>query len=160
MAISIEYRWCFDTISLSWSHPLTKGDCPPPLRAHSACLFPPHTIIVFGGGGWDGHAQRSIFYNDIYALDTRTYIWTNLTPFLEKSSPKPEARRSHSAVVKDRKMYVFGGGSGRKSLSDLWVLDLGEAFLPAPKRRLRCVELLDLPHPTSSASFPPPQKRR
>jgi Rab9 effector protein with kelch motifs len=112
-----------------------KGDCPPSIRAHSAALFNGYVIIVFGGGSWDG--QRSVFYNDIYALDTRAHIWTNLTPFLEPGSPVPEPRRAHTAVIRKDRMYVFGGGSGKKSLNDLWVLDLSEAL--SSRKRLRYI---------------------
>lgn len=36
----------------------------------------------------------------------------------------PPPRRSHSAVLHDTTIYVFGGGTGAQALGDLWALDV------------------------------------
>jgi hypothetical protein len=114
-----------------------QGEQPPNLRSHTATLLDDSKIIVYGGSGED-----NVYLADIWCLvslhlgciiqshavllyqDTKLRHWSNLTPKLKPSSPQPAPRRSHSAVIYKKKMYMFGGGSGTSALDDCWMLDL------------------------------------
>lgn len=98
---------------MQWSRPDTTGDAPPPCRAHTATLAD-RRIIVFGGG------RGTVYYNDIYVLDTITRRWSH-PQFTEEI---PAERRAHTAVYYKQKIWIFGGGNGLKALNDVWTLDV------------------------------------
>lgn len=41
----------------------------------------------------------------------------------------PGPRRAHTATLVGSKIYVIGGGDGRKALNDVFVLDTGSFFI-------------------------------
>ena len=51
--------------------------------------------------------------------------WKRATATGEPPSP----RRAHSAVFSNGKLYIFGGGDGKKALNDLHSLTIGESEL-------------------------------
>lgn len=120
------------TETLMWSHPPMQGDIPPPCRAHSATAVM-NQIILFGGG--DG----ANYYNHLYLLDTSAFLfarplllcsslrvarfrWTRFNP----RGVLPPPRRAHTCVMWDKRIFVFGGGTGAQALGDLWSLDVTE----------------------------------
>ena len=51
------------------------------------------------------------------------HTWEELTPV--KESPEPIPRAGHSAVIREGKMYVFGGkDDDNEKLKDFWCFDL------------------------------------
>jgi Galactose oxidase, central domain len=71
----------------------------------------------FGGFG-DRHC-----YNDTWSFDISTRKWTELR--CTGSIPSPRHGASHTAVLVDDVMYVFGGSSRDKGLTDdLYALQL------------------------------------
>lgn len=62
------------------------------------------------------------YSSDMYAFNTITHTWT--LPPLNPSSPRPVARRAHSAAFSPpHSIVVFGGGDGHAALNDTWVFN-------------------------------------
>jgi len=68
-------------------------------------------------GGWNGFSKT--WFNDVHEFDFVKRNWRAL----KTSGFPPKVRTSHSAVVLDNKMYVFGGFSGEEYLNDLHEFD-------------------------------------
>lgn len=83
-----------------WHKPHTTGTVPVGRRSHSAIVYNGN-LYVFGGynGILDQH------FNDLYCFDPVQNKWSLLIP---KGCP-PIPRRRHVCLVKDKKMYLFGG---------------------------------------------------
>lgn len=96
-------------------------NCPPPLDSHSACLYEDGTaswMIVFGGYSVGERV------NSVFSLNLSTEQWKQA-----QTSKGPEIRSSHSAVIFQNQMYVFGGNNEEgEKLNDLWRLDLRTYF--------------------------------
>jgi len=73
-------------------------------------------IIHCRFGGWGGRD----YLNDTWSFDTSTRKWTEL----QCTGSIPSPRRSHTAVLVDDVMYVFGGYTGNMYLDDLYALQL------------------------------------
>ena len=54
-------------------------------------------------------------------LNLSTFKWVEKTP-----SAKPTARRGHSAVLYNSKMYIFGGFITEGATNELWALQLNQ----------------------------------
>jgi hypothetical protein len=72
-------------------------------------------IVLFGGT--DGKK----FLNDVWIYDPFDG-WKEET--FDKDKSRPEGRSHHSAIVRENRLYVYGGKNDKKTFSDLWVLDL------------------------------------
>ena len=59
-------------------------------------------------------------FSDVLTLDLRMMVWSSLVT----TGHQPGTRDSHSAVLLDHKMIVFGGTNGSKKINDLHILDL------------------------------------
>lgn len=91
-------------------------------------------------GGWNGFTRK--WFNDIHELCLETRTWR----YVVSKGTKPVQRTSHASVIRDGKMYIFGGFSGENYLNDLWEFDIAtetwrdvteEGFgeRPAPRSR-------------------------
>eukprot|EP00668_Euglena_longa_P016232 GGOE01020458.1.p1 GENE.GGOE01020458.1~~GGOE01020458.1.p1 ORF type:complete len:536 (-),score=92.12 GGOE01020458.1:215-1645(-) len=72
-------------------------------------------ILVFGGD------TGMELQNDLLLLLTNTLCWAALQT---AAGPSPPARRKHSAVLHQDRMFVFGGRAESCCLQDLWELNL------------------------------------
>ena len=91
----------------------TKPDGLDSIDEHSAWLWGDY-IYIFGGNV-HGFKSDKLFLYDFKLDKWRTKEFQN----------GPSARSSHSAVVKDNKMYVFGGKDFENNkLNDFWVFDI------------------------------------
>jgi Rab9 effector protein with kelch motifs len=104
-----------------WRIPKVTGTVPPPSRAQTLVAFG-HRVYLFGGGAGDGHC-----YNHLYVYSTRRHCWQCLIVSDDDDKSLPCPRRAHSAVVYNDKMYIFGGGTGRQALNDLWSMCLSKS---------------------------------
>lgn len=75
----------------------TTGAAPEPRTYHAATLVDKYMIVIGGEGEVD--------LNDLWALDLEEKVWTKL----RFEGDKFTARRFHTAVTQDNKVYVFGG---------------------------------------------------
>ena len=101
---------------------------PPPRTSHQAVAIPQGsqpgsgTMYVFGGD-FTSPAQLFRHYNDLWALDLKSYAWEQI-----KAANPPAPRSGHRMVHFKRKLYVFGGFFDSvqdiKYYDDLHVFDL------------------------------------
>ncbi|KAI0778412.1 galactose oxidase [Trametes elegans] len=96
--------WCFDLSTLiskpAWEQlDPPKGAPRPSKRTGHTCVAHKDQLIVFGGTDGKYH------YNDIWAFDTHTRTWSELSC----SGYVPSPREGHGAAVADGILYVFGG---------------------------------------------------
>ncbi|XP_033845055.1 rab9 effector protein with kelch motifs isoform X1 [Periophthalmus magnuspinnatus] len=88
----------FDTGSLTWSQPETRGT-PPPARHGHIVVAVGSRIFIHGGMAGEK------FFSDLFALDTGTMSWEQI----HTKGDIPPAVAAHAAVALDRHIYVFGG---------------------------------------------------
>lgn len=104
----------------------TSGDAPEGLSMCTAAALTDHEMIIFGGS-----TKTQQMSNDVYVLDTKTWVWTKLQA--TGSIPPPRASSS-MARIDDRSAIVFGGaglrpegyggGAGLMGSDETYVLSL------------------------------------
>jgi len=93
--------------SFKWIKLEIKGDAPAPRYFHSSTVLG-SKIVIFGG-------RSSIWWNDVWILDTDELSWTNLKATTE-SLPAPRCGHSATALPEDGKIIIYGGrGEAHKS---------------------------------------------
>ncbi|CAN8239743.1 unnamed protein product [Cochlearia groenlandica] len=108
-----------DTSSHTWKCPDVRGDGPEAREAHSATLVD-KCIFVFGGCGKSRDSDDEVFYNDLYILNTETFVWKRAAT----SGNPPSARDSHTCSTWKNKIVVIGGEDlDDYYLSDVHILD-------------------------------------
>lgn len=101
--------------TMTWEKPVVYGTLPSPRARHTATAVGAN-LVVFGGVGGG---------NELHILETDNATW--YVPKVTGEAPPP--RFGHTATLVDspldqsRKIYIFGGHDGRKSLSDLYLFD-------------------------------------
>lgn len=115
-----------------WSSPPCGGAAPPPPLANAAsAAIGARFVAYFGGGG----AVGSNVSPALHILDAATMTWLDV----EQSTPRevrllyaPSERAGHAAVSANggRDLVILGGGDGKRSLDDVWVVfGMREALL-------------------------------
>ncbi|CAN8292586.1 unnamed protein product [Cochlearia groenlandica] len=108
-----------DTSSHTWICPSVRGEGPEAREGHSATLVGKR-LFVFGGCGKSSDSNEEIYYNDLFILNTETYVWKRAVTI---GSP-PSARDSHTCSSWKNKIVVIGGEDGHDYyLSDVHILD-------------------------------------
>ncbi|KAG5234031.1 tip elongation aberrant protein [Salix suchowensis] len=108
-----------DTSSHTWISPNVRGDGPDAREGHSASLVGKR-LFIFGGCGKSSDNSHEIYYNDLYILNTETFVWKKA---ITTGTP-PSARDSHSCSSWRDKIIVIGGEDGHDYyLSDVYILD-------------------------------------
>lgn len=115
------------------------GQPPSPRDRHSAVVYG-NGFYVFGG--FDGHAR----VNDLYKYDIDENVWSRIIPS-SLSTGIPTPRHSHSAVVYQNAMYIFGGYDGSYScnvykydfLNNVWTSVNTVGRIPRARYRASCV---------------------
>lgn len=100
----------FDTESLTWSMPETRGSAPGPRGCHAAAIL--------GNKGYISGGVESVAL-DLYCLDLDTWTWTSVnTPV----SLAPIGRTMHTmTATPDGTLFIYGGfGTYGTTLSDAW----------------------------------------
>ena len=101
--------------TMTWDKPVVHGTLPSPRARHSASAVG-NNMVVFGGVGGG---------NELHILETDTLTW--YVPKVGGEPPLPRFGHSstlvESAADQSRKLYIFGGHDGRRSLSDLHLFD-------------------------------------
>lgn len=108
-----------DTSTRTWISPSLRGDGPEAREGHSAALVGKR-LFVFGGCGKSADNNDEIYYNDIYILNTETFVWKRAAT----SGTPPSPRDSHTCSSWKNNIIVIGGEDGHDYyLSDVHVLD-------------------------------------
>ncbi|XP_019083710.1 PREDICTED: tip elongation aberrant protein 1-like [Camelina sativa] len=108
-----------DTSSHTWICPDIRGEEPGAREAHSAALIDKR-LFIFGGCGKSPDSDDEVFYNDLYILNTETFVWKRA---ITNGKP-PSARDSHTCSTWKNKIIVVGGEDlDDYYLSDVHVLD-------------------------------------
>jgi len=87
---------------------------------HTATLIPNGQLMIFGVQNAHGVLNDD---NHVFLYDSINKTWTK-HPII---SPPPR-RVGHSATLKGKRVFVFGGSSGKKTYGDMHVLDV-ETFI-------------------------------
>ncbi|GAV75310.1 Kelch_3 domain-containing protein/Kelch_4 domain-containing protein, partial [Cephalotus follicularis] len=105
-----------DTSTHTWISPSVRGDGPEAREGHSAALVGKR-LFIFGGCG---KSFDEIYYNDLYILNTETFVWKRAST----SGIPPSARDSHTCSSWKNQIIVIGGEDGHDYyLSDVHILD-------------------------------------
>jgi N-acetylneuraminic acid mutarotase len=97
--------FCFNFTTNTWSELNPNGSPQPPSpRDRHTAVVHGRNIYIFGG--YDGYNRVDDFHK--YCIQTNT--WQQLEPLNPDAGPSP--RHSHSSVVNEDHMYVFGGYDG------------------------------------------------
>lgn len=112
-----------------WEKKEVSGTPPPPMWGSAMALDDLHGVnILFGGDkAAPGGGGGSSLENKVWAFDSNTDAWTQLTP----SGTPPSARREAAICWDDtnHRIWIFGGVDASGPRNDLWFLDLS-AGLP------------------------------
>ena len=115
-----------DTRTWSWQIHRTSGNAPPARQCHT-CVRHGDEVIVFGGMKPRGiHRTVSVpITGDVYCLNVKEWTWRRVPPV---GDAPPKGLTSHTAVVCEDVLYVFGGYNTSVASSvthqTLWTLDL------------------------------------
>ncbi|XP_057459488.1 LOW QUALITY PROTEIN: uncharacterized protein LOC130750087 [Actinidia eriantha] len=108
-----------DTSSHTWISPSVRGDRPDAREGHSAARIGKQ-LFIFGGCGKSSDTSDEEFYDDLYILNTETFVWRRA----ETSGSLPAKRDSHTCSSWKNKIIVIGGeDSYDYYLSDVHILD-------------------------------------
>ena len=118
---------CFDPSKPEWTNPKCTGSVPTP-RAEHATTEVNDKVWLYGGSN-----EYTTCFDDLYALDKRSLLWTQI----QTTQPKPQGKISCSLnAITEGKLVLDGGIPGKvlvpgfplynKStpVSDTWILDL------------------------------------
>uniref|UniRef100_A0ACD6A7A8 Uncharacterized protein n=1 Tax=Avena sativa TaxID=4498 RepID=A0ACD6A7A8_AVESA len=105
-----------DMDTMTWSRFAVKSGASPGVRAGHAALGIGSKIYVIGGVG------DKKYYSDAWILDVVSRSWTQL----ETCGQQPQGRFSHSAVIMNSDIAIYGGcGEDERPLNELLILQLG-----------------------------------
>lgn len=108
-----------ETSSHTWMSPSVRGEGPEAREGHSAALIGKR-LFIFGGCGKSSNNSEEVYYNDLYVLNTETFVWKRAIT----SGTPPSARDSHSCLSWKNRIIVIGGEDGHDCyLSDVHILD-------------------------------------
>ncbi|CAG0886636.1 unnamed protein product [Cyprideis torosa] len=113
--------WIYDMKCNKWrKHFPAKGD-PAPLgrRGHVALVYQ-KSMFIHGG-----YQDLKGSTGEIWAFNLDTEHWEEILPPKSTSSAElPSPRHSHSAVLHDTAMWIYGGMTNLTEKDDLWRYDL------------------------------------
>ncbi|ESW10364.1 hypothetical protein PHAVU_009G202800 [Phaseolus vulgaris] len=108
-----------DTASHTWIFPTVRGEAPDAREGHASAVIGKR-LFVFGGCGRYSNNTDDVYYNDLYILNTETYMWMRAIT----SGTPPSPRDSHTCSSWKNKLIVAGGEDEQDYyLSDVHVLD-------------------------------------
>ncbi|KAI9005517.1 hypothetical protein CLU79DRAFT_824805 [Phycomyces nitens] len=119
----------YDTITNTWTRKTTVGQRVVTRWGSSAVLGPDNkTIFVFGGND-----MNNTFHNNIFLLDTTTWIWT--TPYISGNYPTIRSYPSMGFIDTNILAILYGGGMniGYNDINILRIDDQGNfSWLSGP----------------------------
>lgn len=139
---------CLNLLTMEWRYVQTFGSPPSYRDFHSATVIN-DKMYIFGGRGdihSPYHSQEEIYCPKIVYLDLKTNHWHMPTV----TGKIPLGRRSHSAFVYNKKIYIFGGYNGILEvhfndlhcfdpIKNVWHLVETKGKPPRARRRQSCL---------------------
>ncbi|KAK3029942.1 hypothetical protein RJ639_038170 [Escallonia herrerae] len=133
----------FNTATRTWSEPVMRGALPTPRdshscttvgdklgrgpearEGHSAALIGKR-LFIFGGCGKSSNSSDEEYFDDVYILNTETWVWKRAGT----SGTPPAKRDSHTCSSWRNKIIVIGGEDKHDYyLSDVHILDTDTLF--------------------------------
>nr|GEX27439.1 hypothetical protein [Tanacetum cinerariifolium] len=112
-----------DLLTREWTRPNCKGVAHTPRERPSPGVRAGHTAVTIGTQVYViGGVGDKQYYNDVWVLDTFSCSWIQL----ELRGQKPQGRFSHTAIVADSDIAIYGGcGEDERPLNELLILQLG-----------------------------------
>ncbi|KAK3037975.1 hypothetical protein RJ639_030680, partial [Escallonia herrerae] len=108
-----------DTYSNTWISPSIRGEGPEAREGHSAALIGKR-LFIFGGCGKSSNSSDEEYFDDVYILNTETWVWKRAGT----SGTPPAKRDSHTCSSWRNKIIVIGGEDKHDYyLSDVHILD-------------------------------------
>ena len=117
--------WILDLKAKEWRRVKAPGGHPPDPRAdHTATMWGPDALLVFGGTG-----RSNRCHDTLHALDLIHHKWTAVTP---RGTAQPRAGHAGILLKDGRYWALIGGGNNVRGLSENAILDLDEmAWVPS-----------------------------
>jgi len=103
----------FDTVSMSWSTKVIKGDAPKPRHGHVMVAIGDNQLYLHGG------MARSSFFDDFHCLDLTKNSWSHI----KNKKMYPTARAGHSGTAAGTMLFIYGGMNRDGALDDLYRYD-------------------------------------
>lgn len=102
-----------DTVSMSWSTKVIKGDAPKPRHGHVMVAIGDNQLYLHGG------MARSSFFDDFHCLDLTKNSWSHI----KNKKMYPTARAGHSGTAAGTMLFIYGGMNRDGALDDLYRYD-------------------------------------
>ncbi|KAJ3288188.1 hypothetical protein HK104_008290 [Borealophlyctis nickersoniae] len=113
--------WQFDTTTNSWTNPMTTGDAPSARSGHTATAVGKY-LVLYGGLT---RSPRPEVFDEIYLLDTDSFVWTKLDAAAEPPGPLgPRLDHDACLVTTVGKGSEGGEDAGHRSLLFFGGMDL------------------------------------
>ncbi|CAL5362399.1 unnamed protein product [Camellia sinensis] len=108
-----------DTSTHTWISPSVRGEGPEAREGHSAAVVG-RRLFIFGGCGKSSNNSDEEFFDDLYILNTETFVWKRAATL----GCPPAKRDSHTCSSWKNKIIIIGGeDSYDYYLSDVHILD-------------------------------------
>ncbi|KAA3460615.1 kelch domain-containing protein 3-like isoform X2 [Gossypium australe] len=103
----------------TWICPSVRGEGPEEREGHGAAVVGKR-LFIFGGCGKSSDNNDEVYYNNLYILNTETFVWK----LAAISGNPPSARDSHTCSSWKNKIIVIGGEDAHDYyLSDVHIFD-------------------------------------
>ncbi|MBR58102.1 MAG: hypothetical protein CMH54_08785 [Myxococcales bacterium] len=126
--VGVDGLWVYDAVCATFEKKDGLAMKPPP-RARGMAVYDADRdqMILFGGRSRPTSSGPYTVYNDVWALNLETFVWTELV----SEGPKPVARSNPAGAYNHvtQEMLVFGGNSSTSGLSfsphdDVWAFHI------------------------------------
>ncbi|XP_052480941.1 uncharacterized protein LOC105764723 [Gossypium raimondii] len=108
-----------ETCTNTWICPSVRGEGPEEREGHGAAVVGKR-LFIFGGCGKSSDNNDEVYYNNLYILNTETFVWK----LAAISGNPPSARDSHTCSSWKNKIIVIGGEDAHDYyLSDVHIFD-------------------------------------
>lgn len=108
----------FDSVKYHWSKIKQSGEIPKPRDDFALSQIDENSFVIFGGFVQGSRVNESY----VATKNGNQLIWKQIG---QNSPQQPCVRASHSSVVLNNQVYIFGGQDDENNkLNDLWSLDL------------------------------------
>lgn len=130
--------WIFDLSRENW-YEIHCDNSPNPRHSFLMVYDQRRHRILIHGGAFEEERYKSKIYDDIWSLSLDSFDrhkvfskkivlhWSQLNVF------KSLSRSSHIGIISGNLFYIFGGYTGLKGSSDLWIYDLSKKDIPRLK---------------------------